>query len=79
MRAAAALVRVKVAVLDKLCSCSLQWQPTREGYLRFLTESKAVYEMLERIVVEASHPECARPPPKVSKCKYCRNACCLLH
>ena len=35
-----------------------QWQPTREGYLRFLTESKAVYETLERIVAEASHSEC---------------------
>ncbi|KAK9842217.1 hypothetical protein WJX81_001029 [Elliptochloris bilobata] len=34
-----------------------KWQPTREGYLRFLTESKAVYEVLERIVEEASHPE----------------------
>ncbi|CAL5228825.1 g12026 [Coccomyxa viridis] len=37
-----------------------QWQPSREGYLRFLTESKEVYETLEGIVAEAHHPDYAR-------------------
>ncbi|CAL8470900.1 g10442 [Coccomyxa elongata] len=36
------------------------WEPSRPGYLRFLTESKEVYETLESIVAEASHPEYAR-------------------
>ena len=27
-----------------------QAQPTREGYLRFLVESKAVYDVLEQVV-----------------------------
>lgn len=36
----------------------LQWQPTREGYLRFLVESKLVYDALEQIVQQASVPEC---------------------
>ena len=32
--------------------------PTHEGYLQFLAESKKVYDTLEHIVEEASHPEC---------------------
>ena len=36
----------------------LQWQPTREGYLRFLTESKQVYDTVESIIAEAPFPEC---------------------
>ncbi|EIE20258.1 heme oxygenase-like protein [Coccomyxa subellipsoidea C-169] len=36
------------------------WEPTRVGYLRFLAESKEVYETLENIVAEASFPEYAR-------------------
>lgn len=32
--------------------------PTHEGYLQFLAESKKVYDTLEHIVDEASHPEC---------------------
>ena len=39
----------------------LQWEPTREGYLRFLVESKTLFKTLEDIVAEASHPECERP------------------
>ena len=38
----------------------VQWQPSREGYLRFLTESKEVYQTLEGIVAEAHHPDCER-------------------
>mmetsp|Transcript_81293 Transcript_81293/g.128163 ORF Transcript_81293/g.128163 Transcript_81293/m.128163 type:complete len:324 (+) Transcript_81293:32-1003(+) len=30
-----------------------QWKPTLEGYLRFLVESKAVYDRMESIVAEA--------------------------
>lgn len=37
-----------------------KWQPTREGYLRFLVESKLVYDALEQIVQQASVPEYAR-------------------
>jgi heme oxygenase len=37
-----------------------QWQPTREGYLRFLVESKTVYDALEQIMQRADHPEYAR-------------------
>jgi hypothetical protein len=35
-----------------------QFAPTREGYLQFLAESKAVYDTLERIMNEAKHPQC---------------------
>jgi hypothetical protein len=35
-----------------------QWVPTREGYLRFLAESKAVYDALEAAVQDEAHPEC---------------------
>lgn len=34
------------------------WAPTREGYVRFLAESKAVYDALEQAVVTQGHPEC---------------------
>ncbi|CAK0782606.1 hypothetical protein CVIRNUC_005810 [Coccomyxa viridis] len=37
-----------------------QWQPTREGYLRFLVESKEVYNTLESIVTDAQHSDYAR-------------------
>ena len=33
-----------------------QWQPTKEGYLRFLVESKAVYEAMEAIVASGASP-----------------------
>ena len=46
----------------RCCACTLQWQPSREGYLRFLTESKEVYETLEGIVAEAHHPDCEHSP-----------------
>ncbi|KAL3147622.1 Heme oxygenase 1 [Trebouxia sp. C0009 RCD-2024] len=36
-----------------------KWQPTREGYLKFLVESKLVYDALEQVVQEASVPEYA--------------------
>jgi len=36
------------------------WEPKREGYLRFLAESKAVYDVLETVVQDLSHPEYAR-------------------
>eukprot|EP00238_Polyblepharides_amylifera_P008170 CAMPEP_0196584734 /NCGR_PEP_ID=MMETSP1081-20130531/48288_1 /TAXON_ID=36882 /ORGANISM="Pyramimonas amylifera, Strain CCMP720" /LENGTH=205 /DNA_ID=CAMNT_0041906053 /DNA_START=378 /DNA_END=995 /DNA_ORIENTATION=- len=32
-----------------------QWQPTREGYLQFLSESKAVYQAMEDIMMRASN------------------------
>jgi hypothetical protein len=60
-----------ISLVDGLSSCLItcctwccgvwQWQPTREGYLRFLVESKVVYDTLEQIVAEASHPECECP------------------
>lgn len=36
------------------------WTPTREGYLRFLAESRAVYDVLEKVMDDAKHPEYAR-------------------
>ena len=36
-----------------------QWQPTKEGYLSFLIESKAVYDCMEGIVAKDSNPICA--------------------
>ena len=35
-----------------------RWEPTVEGYLRFLVDSKLVYDTLERIVEKAAFPEC---------------------
>lgn len=37
----------------------LQWQPTREGYLQFLAESRLLFQTLEDIMAEAPHPDCA--------------------
>jgi hypothetical protein len=48
---------IKVGLHDS-SRCCLQWEPSRAGYLRFLTESKEVYETLENIVTQASFPEC---------------------
>lgn len=36
-----------------------QFTPSREGYLRFLAESKAVYDVLEKVVQDAPKPEYA--------------------
>ncbi|KIZ03427.1 heme oxygenase [Monoraphidium neglectum] len=33
------------------------WQPTREGYVRFLAESRAVYSAFEDIISKAERPE----------------------
>jgi hypothetical protein len=35
-----------------------QWEPTRPGYLRFLAESKAVFDAFEQALTDESHPEC---------------------
>lgn len=35
-----------------------KWEPTVEGYLKFLVDSKLVYDTLETIVGRASFPEC---------------------
>lgn len=35
-----------------------KWEPTVEGYLKFLVDSKLVYDTLETIVGQASFPEC---------------------
>jgi heme oxygenase len=37
-----------------------QWAPTREGYARFLAESKAVYEAFESVMAAAERPEYAQ-------------------
>jgi hypothetical protein len=36
----------------------VQWEPTREGYLQFLADSKTLFMTLEDIVNEAPHPDC---------------------
>lgn len=33
------------------------WHPTREGFVRFLAESRAVYAAFEEIMARAEHPE----------------------
>ncbi|KAI8473643.1 MAG: heme oxygenase-like protein [Monoraphidium minutum] len=33
------------------------WEPTREGYVRFLAESRVVYAAFEEIMAASSHPE----------------------
>ncbi|XP_020576956.1 heme oxygenase 1, chloroplastic-like [Phalaenopsis equestris] len=33
-----------------------RWEPTVEGYLRFLVDSKLVYDTLDSIIAEAAHP-----------------------
>lgn len=35
-----------------------KWEPTVDGYLRFLVESKLVYDTLEGIVEKAAFPSC---------------------
>jgi heme oxygenase len=37
-----------------------KWEPTREGYLKFLAESKALFQTLENIVEAAPHPDYRR-------------------
>merc|ERR1719387_3258664 len=37
-------------------SAPRKFEPTREGYLSFLVESKVVFDMLEGIMAEASNP-----------------------
>ena len=39
----------------------MQWKPTKEGFLRFLVESKVVYDTIERVIQEAPRPECEIP------------------
>jgi heme oxygenase (biliverdin-producing, ferredoxin) len=34
------------------------WEPSADGYLKFLVDSKVVFDTLEGIVNEASHPSC---------------------
>eukprot|EP00897_Mesotaenium_endlicherianum_P008828 jgi/Mesen1/7974/ME000422S07127 len=33
-----------------------KWEPSREGYLRFLVDSKLVYDAMEAVVAEAANP-----------------------
>jgi heme oxygenase len=35
-----------------------KWEPTVDGYLRFLVDSKIVYDTLEKIVQDAAYPYC---------------------
>lgn len=35
-----------------------RWDPSVEGYLRFLVDSKLIYDTLEGIVEKAAFPEC---------------------
>ena len=35
-----------------------KWEPSIQGYIKFLVDSRAVYETLENIVHEAPHPSC---------------------
>lgn len=44
----------------------VQWQPTREGYLQFLAESRLLFQTLEDIMAQAPHPDCAPYPHSLS-------------
>ena len=35
-----------------------KWEPTIDGYLRFLVDSKLVYDTLEKIIDDAAYPYC---------------------
>lgn len=35
-----------------------KWEPTIDGYLNFLVDSKLVYDTLDKIIVKADFPEC---------------------
>lgn len=35
-----------------------KWEPTFDGYLRFLVDSKVVFDTLEKIVQDAVYPSC---------------------
>lgn len=35
-----------------------KWEPTVEGYLRFLVDSKLVYDTLEEIISQSTFPTC---------------------
>lgn len=35
-----------------------KWEPTVEGYLKFLVDSKLVYDTLDRIIAKAVFPSC---------------------
>lgn len=67
-----------------LCHICPQFLPTREGYLAFLAESKAVYDVLETTVSLSSHPECEsasceREAVKVASCSASPFALCPFH
>lgn len=47
-----------VMIATRLWGFWAQWQPTREGYLQFLAESKRLFETLEDVVAEAPQPDC---------------------
>ncbi|KAJ0787986.1 putative Heme oxygenase (biliverdin-producing) [Helianthus annuus] len=35
-----------------------KWEPTIDGYLKFLVDSKLVYDTLDKILLKADFPEC---------------------
>ena len=35
-----------------------KWEPTKQGYIQFLVDSKAVYDTMEAVVAKAAHPMC---------------------
>lgn len=35
-----------------------KWEPNVEGYLRFLVDSKLVYDTLDKIIAKAVFPSC---------------------
>lgn len=41
-----------------------KWEPTVAGYLKFLVDSKIVYDTMEAIVAKAAHPSCKSNSPQ---------------
>jgi hypothetical protein len=55
----------------------LQFEPKVLGYLRFLQESKLVFDCLEGIVAGSDDPSCAHHPPPKQSCVIMLNGMCL--
>lgn len=52
---------LRVPFESKGITCVLQPEPTLEGYLRFLQESKIVFEFYEKTIADSTNPQGAPP------------------
>ncbi|KAK4343316.1 hypothetical protein RND71_036410 [Anisodus tanguticus] len=47
-----------------------KWEPSVDGYLKFLVDSKLVYDTLEKIMEKAPFPECEKEPEGLAKWEF---------